>query len=274
MKIVKGDKLHAFSRDFKMEIENLLERCNGIVIKIGTAGITSDSNINYRLIECIAKSCSELIKSGKNVTIITSGAIALGRRKTSSPYRDNETIKDKQRYAAIGQPLLMEAYIEAFDKYKLNVGQFLLTSDHLDSKKRFRILKETYNELIKNKEIPIFNENDTIAVEEITFGDNDILAALITKDLNQDVLINLTVYDGLLKNNNIVRNGVSFETKDYDEIRMEGKEGRGGLKSKLDSAKIVAEAGKVCIISNIKYDIKDILSGKAPQTRFPLRERF
>lgn len=255
-------------------MENLLGDIKNIVIKIGTAAITTDSNINYEIIESIAKSCSELISQEKNITIITSGAIALGRRKTNSPYVDNETIKAKQRYAAIGQPLLMQAYIEAFDKYKLNVGQLLLTSDNLDSKKRFSILKETYNELIKNREIPIFNENDTIAVDEITFGDNDILAALITKDLDQDVLINLTVYDGLLKNSKIVQNAVSFETKDYDEINMERKEGRGGLKSKLDSIKIVIEAGKVCIISNVKHDIKEILSGKVPQTRFLPRERF
>lgn len=249
-------------------MENLLKEVKKVVVKIGTAAITTDSDINYELIDKIAKSCSKLINEGKEILIVTSGAIALGRRKTKSKYRDNETIKDKQRYAAIGQPLLMQAYIEAFNRYGTNVGQFLLTFDNLDSKKRMLILKETYNELIKNKEIPIVNENDTIAVEEISFGDNDILAALITRDLNQDVLINLTVYDGLIKNNKVIEKGKSFETKDYDEIGMERKEGRGGLRSKLDSSKIVVEAGKICIISNAKYSVKDILSGKVPQTRF------
>ncbi len=249
-------------------MENLFDRVRGIVIKIGTAGITTDSNINENVIERLAESCSKLIQEGKNITIITSGAIALGRRKTNSSCNDKETIKQKQRYAAIGQPLLMQAYIKAFDKYKTNVGQFLLTFDNLDSKKRLMILKDTYNELIKNKEVPVFNENDTLAVEEITFGDNDILAALITKGLNQDILINLTVYDGLLKNGRILENSSSFETKDYDEIKMERKEGRGGLKSKLDAAKIVLEGGKIFIISNVKYDIKDILTGIVPQTRF------
>jgi glutamate 5-kinase len=169
----------------------------------------------------------------------------------------------------------MQAYINAFDKYNINVGQFLLTSDNLDNKKRFAILKETYNELVKNKEVPILNENDTIAIEEITFGDNDILAALITRDLNQDILINLTVYDGLLKNNKIAEKASSFDVKDYDEIGMERKEGRGGLKSKLDAAKIVAEAGKIFIISSIKFSIMEILSGKVPQTRFlPAKENI
>lgn len=253
---------------------NLLKNCKGIVIKIGTAAITTNSDINYKLINSIAKSSSELIRNGKNITIVTSGAIALGRRKANSTYRENETLKDKQRYAAIGQPLLMQAYINAFDKYKINLGQFLLTFDNLDSKKRFLILKETYNELLRNKEVPVFNENDTIAIEEITFGDNDILAALITRDLNQDVMINLTVYDGLLKNKKTVEKGTSFEKNHYDDIRMERKEGRGGLKSKLEAAKIVVQSGKIVVITNIEHSIQDILTGKAPQTRFLPKERF
>lgn len=249
-----------------MAIENILERVNNIVIKIGTAGITTqDNGINKNVIGKLAKSCSELLDSGKNVYIVTSGAIACGKGEVKN-CKSNNT----ERLAAIGQPILMNAYREAFRKYGKLAGQILLTEDNFDSRKRLALLKETSKELLQNKDIPIINENDVISTDEITFGDNDILAAKVTVDLNNDILLNLTVYDCLINNEGrSVFTGKSYDLKDYADLRKETvRKGSGGLESKLKSAKMCTDNGKICRIGNANKDIMDILYGKVSSTTF------
>jgi glutamate 5-kinase len=247
-------------------MKNLLENSNNIVLKIGTAAITTEDNgINKSVIENIAKSCDYLIRDGKNIAIVTSGAIACGKSAIGN-YDENT---NPERLAAIGQPILMQAYREAFAKYGRHVGQILLTDENFDSRNSLRLLKQTYSELQKNEEIPIINENDAISTDEITFGDNDKLASKLTVDLNQDALIILTVYNGLLKNMQIVENAISYKKEYYDDLSKEIRRGgSGGLESKLESAKFCTKNNKICRIANINNDIIDILKGSVPSTTF------
>ncbi len=244
------------------------EKIESIIVKVGTAGITTKNNIRRDVIKRLAHNCHQLLKRGKNVAIVTSGAIALGRRETKSEYRENESLKEKQRYASIGQPFLMQAYREGFKKYGIRVAQLLLTYNDFNNKERFDNLKATYDELKKNKDMAIFNENDAIATKEITFGDNDLLAAYLVEGLNIDLFLNLIVYDGLFRKGEIVNIADSFNTADYDRPEREIREGRGGLESKLQAANITTSTGKIFILGNVKYNMIEILEGKKPSTKF------
>lgn len=245
-----------------------LTDAKNIVVKIGTAAITTDNDINKREIDRLAYDISIFQKESKNIIIVTSGAIAMGRRVAKVQARDDETLQEKQRYAALGQPVLMQHYIDSFSKYNLRLGQLLIVEDDLDSRLRLKNLRATINELQKNKDIAVFNENDAIATSEITFGDNDLLAAYLTRDLKQDALIKLGVYDGLLRNGKVVKRGDSFSVKDYDDLNNETKEGRGGLESTLKAAEIAVNSGRLYVVANIKNCLMDIIRGDAPATVF------
>lgn len=249
-----------------MTTENLLEKYNNFVIKIGTAGITNlDNGINKEVIDKVAKSCSHLVDAGKRVAIVSSGAIACGKSKVK-----NYVLEQEERFASIGQPILMQAYIDAFSKYGKNAGQILLTNNDFDSRKRLEQLRKTFVELQHNKDIPIINENDAIATEEITFGDNDLLAANLAVDLKQDLLLILAVYDGLMdKKRNIVETGYSLNPDYYADLSDEiVRKGSGGLESKLKAAKKCRENFKICRIGNVTKDIVEILEGKVISTTF------
>lgn len=252
-------------------MENLLNKVKGIVVKIGTAGITDSCNkVDIKVINSLAKNCSSLVDMGKNATIVTSGAIACGKGKTKNKCYDSRN--NEERLSAIGQPLLMNYYIKEFEKYGKNAAQILLTEENFDSRKRLALLKKTYFRLLENKEIPIINENDAIATEEITFGDNDILASRVVTELNQDILVNLIVYDGLLKKGEVVETGRLCEPAKcygfYDDLSNEIRRGSGGLESKLLAVRDCVHAGKICRIANVKYDLIDILKGKVKSTTF------
>lgn len=244
------------------------EEIKSIIAKVGTAGITTNNDIRRDVIKRLACSCYHLLNLGKNVAIVTSGAIALGRRETKSEYKENESLREKQRYASIGQPFLMQAYREEFKKYGIRVAQLLVTYNDFSNKERFDNLKATCDELKKNEDIAIFNENDAIATKEITFGDNDLLAAYLVEGLNIDLFLNLIVYDGLFRKGKIVKIADSFNTEDYDKLESEIREGRGGLESKLQAANITTNAGKIFILGNVKYNMIEILEGKKPSTKF------
>ena len=240
-----------------------------IVIKIGTESIITKEGLNEKRIISLAWQIRDMQNSFRQSPIIvTSGAIAAGKRKIRlEDLKDSNDININQAYASIGQPVLMNEYIKAFDYTGVTVGQFLLTAEDFDSKTKLENLRSTYKHFVKNKVVPIVNENDVIATEEIKFGDNDKLAALLTCSLDADVLLILSHIDGIYKNGKVVGYARSYKKENYDNMAI-SKEGRGGLQSKLNAAKIVNEAGKPCIISNADYDITSILFGKTKRTVF------
>ena len=235
-----------------------------IVIKIGTNAIFDYKKqiINGKILRGIAKDVQTLLKRGNEVIIVTSGAVGCGKKFVKG---DGE-LGLKQAQAAVDQPILMENYRKYFSRYNLNVAQFLLTSDDLNSAQRLKSIKETYNNLL-TKAIPIVNENDTTVTKELSFGDNDNLAAQLLLSLNFDVLIILTEIGALIKDKIPLLKSNSFDVNYYDSIKI-SNHGFGGLRSKLDSAKKIVERGKKCIVAKAGDSIIDILDKKAVATIF------
>jgi len=235
-----------------------------IVIKIGTAAIfdSEKKKIKEKILKNLAKDISQLTKEGNEIILVTSGAVGYGKQVIQG----NDEIGLKQAQASIGQIKLMEKYSSIFSKYKLHIAQFLLNSKDLHEKNRIENLKETYKN-IKGKAIPIVNENDVTSIEELKVGDNDTLASQLLLNMDFDVLIILTEIGALIKDNQPLRKSNLFHVEDYDNMNIPQK-GFGGLKSKLNCAKLIVNHKKKCIIAKAGDSIVDILNGKAIVTEF------
>lgn len=251
-------------------MSNILNKIENVVMKVGTAGITSNGSINYQTIDHLARTAYNLLHLGKKVTIVTSGAIASGRRETSWLLEpEKETLGQKQALAAIGQAPLMHAYYEAFRKQGLIPAQLLLSRADFEVQKRLQALKATYDSLRRiNHTVPIINENDPIATEEIKFTDNDHLQELVTTRLGGDVAINLITFPGLIRKGEIVEIGDSYSAQDYDDLSKDIREGRGGLQGKLNAMKAITSAGKTGIIGHVHGNIIGMILGNYQHTRF------
>mgnify|MGYP001610205327 CR=1 FL=1 len=235
-----------------------------IAVKIGTNAIFNQEKqiIKEDIIDKIAKDTSLLLQQGNEVIIITSGAVGSGKQFI----KGEDGLGLKQAQAAVGQPILMSNYAKHFSKYNLYVSQFLLSTADLDNKLNLANIKDTYKHLV-GKSIPIINENDTTATEELSFGDNDALSAQLVISLDFDMLIILTELGALIKDCKPLKESNSFDVKYYDSVKISAK-GFGGLKSKLDSVKKVVQSRKQCIIAKAGDNLAEILSGKAIATRF------
>lgn len=235
-----------------------------IVVKVGSNVLTADYGLNMESIFAISRQISILMDRGMEVLLVTSGAMAAGVRKIGLPRRPDE-IPKRQAVAAVGQPGLMLAYETAFGQHGKKVAQILLTSEDLSNRKRYLNARNTFNELLSWRVLPIINENDTVAVASIKFGDNDNLSAMITLLMDADALINLTDIDGLFtKDPRVFPDArliptVSTITKDIEKWAgdIPGALGTGGMSSKIKAAKKVTSAGIPMIIA--KGNKPDIL---------------
>ncbi|MDR1195017.1 MAG: glutamate 5-kinase [Endomicrobium sp.] len=247
-----------------------------IIIKIGTSTLTDKTGgLNKKYIASLAKNISNLRKDGNEILIVSSGAIGAGMGCLKLKNKP-KTLRQKQALAAVGQPLIMNAYGEAFRVYGINVAQVLLTRDDFDNRIKYINARNTLCELMEKGIIPVINENDTVAVEEINFGDNDTLAALAAAAVDADKLIIFTDVDGLYEGHpsrGLFIARVEKITEDIESFAgsdsSSGK-GRGGMKTKILAAKIAAAAGADTIIANgANPDIlKDINNEKARCTVF------
>jgi glutamate 5-kinase len=218
-----------------------------IVVKIGTNVLTRRNSIDTAYIKSVAEQVSELVKKGRKVIIVSSGAIGFGSMALKLKQKPRD-IKLKQALAAIGQKILMDKYANAFKKHKIEVAQILLTYDVLSERKTFLNLRNAVEELLSLNVVPIINENDVVSIEEIgtRFGDNDRLSAMIASKIDADLLILLSDIDGLYtdnprKNKNAKKlNTVEKITPQIE--RFAGKSGSvfavGGMVSKIEAAKI------------------------------------
>ncbi|MFN4196656.1 MAG: glutamate 5-kinase [Caldimicrobium sp.] len=235
----------------RIEYIKKLFKAEKMVIKIGSAVITKDDEgLNKQVLSQIAYEVQRLQKAGKKIVLVSSGAIACGRAKLKF-YNNPISLSEKQALAACGQADLIHAYEEIFDQYNLKVAQVLLTAEDLSVRKRYLNAIKTLNTLLKWGIVPIINENDTVATEEIRFSDNDLLSALVALALPADVLFILSEIDALYKEdprNNPSAEKVNFVKEVTPEIismagNKPGRLGRGGMYSKLLAAKMVTSSG-------------------------------
>jgi glutamate 5-kinase len=234
-----------------------LSKAKRIVIKVGTSNLTDK---NYRLeprkVEKLAKEIIELKNNGKEVILVTSGAIGAGIGKLDLKQRPRD-IKVLQATAAVGQNILMSTYDRYFTTYEQTIAQVLLTHEDFFDRQRYLNLRNTLSILLKSGVIPIINENDTVAVDEIKVGDNDNLSALVASNLGADLLIILTDTDGLFtydpkrSKNAALISVVDEITPEIDRIaETRGKTGVGGMKTKIQAAKVTMKAGIPLVIAN------------------------
>ncbi|MCK5418260.1 MAG: glutamate 5-kinase, partial [Desulfobacterales bacterium] len=171
-------------------------RAKRVVVKIGSNVLTQNNGLNLKAIRSITRQICRLIDDGREVILVSSGAMASGVKKVGLPKRPDELPK-RQAVAAVGQAGLIMEYEKSYGRYHKKVAQILLTSEDLSNRKRYLNARNTLYTLLDWQVVPIINENDTISVEEIKLGDNDNLAAMITLLMEADILINLTDIEGL-----------------------------------------------------------------------------
>lgn len=222
-----------------------------VVVKIGSSlFVDQKSKLDMGLVSNFACQVSDLIKQGKEVVVVSSGAIALGMFILKLASRPKE-LQRLQAAAAIGQHELMHVYKLALKKYGLNCAQLLLTWDDFLGV-RYSNAKHTLNTLLKLKCVPIINENDTVATEEIKFGDNDRLSALVSILVEADLLIILSDVDGLLDKTKKVIRQVERITGEIKSLAcpINKKTCVGGMTTKIEAARIAVEGGVPCVIAN------------------------
>lgn len=226
-----------------------------IVVKIGSSLFaTSKNQLDMVLVHKIASQIASLVKQGKEVVVVSSGAIALGMSILKLTARPKK-LADLQAAAAIGQHELMHVYKLALKKYNLNCAQLLLTWDDFLGV-RYENAKQTLNTLLKLKCVPIINENDSVATEEIKLGDNDRLSALVSILVKADLLIILSDVDGLLDKNKQVIRRVAKITGEIKSLASSTnkKTSVGGMVTKLEAARIAVEGKVPCVIANGRKD--------------------
>jgi len=249
-----------------------------VVFKVGTSTLTySGGGINIRRLETFVKVLSDLKNQGKEIILVTSGAIGVGMGKMGIKTKPSAT-REKQALAAIGQCELMDFYAQLFSHYNHTVAQLLLTKDVVDNEVLKTNAVNTFETLLKFGAIPIVNENDSISAEQIEFGDNDTLSALVAKLTGADLLILLSDIDGLYDANpgtNPDAKLIPLVEEVNDEIRSLAGDagtsrGTGGMITKLTAATIANDAGIDMYIMNGADPeiIYDLLDGKEVGTRF------
>ena len=238
--------------------EEILSNVRKIVIKIGTRVLTNEDGLldKNRIME-LSEQVVKLRLRGFSVVIVSSGSIGAGISALGLQKRPS-ILPELQAAAAIGQGKLIEVYNECFKKHGYHAAQLLLTRQDFEDRQRYLNTCNTLHSLLNFKTIPIINENDTISVEEITFGDNDILSALVTNLLRADLLILLSSVDGLYttppapgKSCRVlsVVDSISDDIKKL-AFKQKTKEGVGGMQSKLEAANIATGSGEAVIIAN------------------------
>jgi len=237
--------------------KELLKPVKRAVIKVGSGVLTSADGLNTSLIECLTTDICALIKGGLEIILVSSGAIASGLKKIGMAQRPR-SVSQQQAMAAIGQSSLIMAYEQAFGRHGYKVAQILLTRDDLTHRRRYLNARNTLFTLLSWDIIPIINENDTVVVDEIKFGDNDNLSAMVTNLTDAQLLINLTNIDGLFDK----------DPREYADARLirvvekvdrkiskfastiPGFLGTGGMASKIKAAQKVTLRGAPAIIAN------------------------
>ncbi len=259
----------------KVSRKDLLRSIKRVVVKVGSGVLTAENDLNMAAIEDLTADVCSIREKKIEIIIVSSGAIACGLRKIGMSKRP-QSVSQQQAMAAVGQSSLIMAYEESFARRGHKVAQILLTRDDLTHRRRYLNARNTLFTLLSWKIIPIINENDTVVVDEIKFGDNDNLSAMVTNLTESQLLVNLTNIDGLFdmdprlhKEAKLIK---TIEKIDKKVTRfassIPGFLGTGGMGSKIKAAQKVALGGVPTIIANgLKPGIlKKIFAGQQEGT--------
>lgn len=263
-----------------MDYRKLLKNKNRIVVKIGSSSLTHKDTgyIDLSKLEKLVRVLTNIRNTGKDVVLVSSGAIAVGRKKMGLS-KGELTLSQKQACAAVGQAQLMMIYQKLFSEYSQDVAQVLMTKVTTEKEPNRSNAINTFNELLKMGVIPIVNENDTISTYEIQFGDNDSLSAIVSYLTSADLLILLSDIDGMYTddpNTNKDAEFIKVVEKIDKNLESMGKDtstskvGTGGMSTKISAAKIATKSGIDMVIANGNdvTVIEDIINGEDVGTLF------
>ena len=255
-----------------------LKNIKNLVIKIGSSSLCDDEgNINKEKILNLIQQIAYIKRKGINITLVSSGAINAGVHIMNLAKRP-QTIPQKQALAAIGQASLMQIYEELFSLFNLRCAQILLNHDDFDDRKRLMNFNNAMQALIDYDVVPIINENDTLAVEEIKVGDNDTLASLVVPAVNADMVVLVSDINGLYDDNphtnenaKLIKN-VNGITKEIEDMAKDAssKVGTGGMITKIKAAKVCNDFGcdMAIVNGNQQNVLVDLMDGKDVGTYF------
>ncbi len=268
-----------------MKLRREFRNFKRIVIKVGSSSIVhATGRPNLYQIESLVRQLADLYNQGREVILVTSGAVGTGAGKLGLAERP-KTIPQKQAAAAVGQGILMHAYEKYFAEYGVTVGQVLLTREDFSDRHRFLNARNTLNTLFQFKVIPVINENDTVAVDEIKLGDNDSLSALVAGLVDAEILILLSDIDGLFTADpridpeaRLIKN-VTELNSDIESLAggVGSKLGTGGMATKLQAARIAMHSGVVTVLASAedKDIVKRVIGGEESGTVFwPLTNKL
>ena len=251
--------------------QEVLANARRIVVKVGTNAICDELGRPDRsTIASLSRQIVAIRKRGVAVLMVSSGAIGAGLGELGLAGRP-KTMPELQAAAAVGQGQLMRVFHDAFARQGVKVAQVLLTRDDLEERTRYLNIRNTLRALEEYDALPIINENDTVAVDEIRFGDNDMIAAQLANMVGADALVLLTTVDGVLRDGRVLD---AIEQVDESALSLDsGKRsglGSGGMKSKLQAAGLVTQAGEVAVIANARMPrvLLRLLAGERVGTVF------
>ena len=265
--------------------QTLFDKAKRVVVKVGSAILTTEDGIDHEVVDNLAKEIAFLRDTGREVILVSSGAVAAGKKKLHFKDELEVSIKQKQALAAIGQSQLMHDYDEAFARYGYNIAQVLLTRADLSHRTRYLNVRNTLLTLFKFGVVPIINENDTVSTEELKFSDNDNLGALVANLIEADMFICLTDVDALYDSNPSTHSNAKaiYTVSEVDDtiLSMAGHSksllGTGGMRSKISAAKMVAAGGGSSFIGpgKRKNILEHLFSGELIGTFFlPRQEKM
>ncbi len=255
----------------------LFANCHRVVLKVGSATLTHESGqLNLRRVEQIVKILADLKNSGKEIVLVSSGAVSAGVAKLGLGHRPASTA-EKQATAAVGQSELIKLYARFFSDYGITVGQILMTRDVFESDERRQNAENTFNALLSMGCVPVVNENDSVATHELNFGGNDYLSAYVALVCHADILLNLSDVDGLYDRDPRRHTDAKLieRVEDIDDVlHLAGgvgtERGTGGMQAKLEAAKLVTDEGIPMFIMNGQKpeQLYDLLDGRHVGTYF------
>jgi len=258
--------------------KELLSRVSSAVIKIGTNVLTGDDGrVDARLVGRLAGEIATLLQRGLKITVVSSGAIGAGLDALGIDRRPDD-LPRLQACAAIGQARLIQIFDAALSRHGHHAAQILITRDDFEYRTRYLNIRNCVAALQRMGAVPVINENDTVSVDEIRYGDNDIIAALVTHNLQADLLVLLTVVEGFYRDKtrgdmiDVVEKVDSKLTRLVDGTRSHG--GTGGMASKLEAIALVNQSGEAAamVCGRRKGVLRDLFDGKKVGTLFLPRQ--